>query len=234
MTPLTITTRIIPHELVAESSPDLAQRLIAYGRLCYIKHHCPHRIASRSASFAADLEQIGRELRNKHMVQVYFTDTTTTLMWANWWEALGLPEKATLGRNRLCTHKWPHEMGSLIGLSLGRCVADIALGWVDVQDVEKVFTGTQFTTAEDRAAVMTVYSSRIGVWCNLPTAVGVFHQLEAQGKIVQARNLGLEPPHIPNGSWVVLSVPDVATRLWEKEPFVEAFAFGNEPQVGKG
>lgn len=96
MTPITITSRIAPTVLVAESTPDLAQKLIDYGRLCYIKHHCPRRIALRPTSFAADLEQIARVLRNKYMVQVYFTDDTTTRMWAKWWCDMALPEKGVL------------------------------------------------------------------------------------------------------------------------------------------
>lgn len=117
---------------------------------------------------------------------------------------------------------------SFVGLSLSKCVADIARGKVDVEDVEKIFTGTCYTTPEERAAVIASYTSRVSAWHDLPTAVRIFNYLEAQNKIVQVRTLNLEPPNVAHGSWVTMSVPDVAARLWKKEPFEEAFDFSNE------
>lgn len=96
MNPLTITSRSTPAEVTAEASQGLLAQLIAYGRLCYIKHCCPFRIASLPTSFVADIDGLIRTLRGKYQVQVYFTDDITTRMWGQWWGAMGLPEKGMM------------------------------------------------------------------------------------------------------------------------------------------
>lgn len=91
----------------------------------------------------------------------------------------------------------------MIGLSLSRCVADIARGTVAIEDVERIVSRTMARNGDDWKLVIADY--RAGRWIEFPDrAEQIFHQLSEMGKIEQPRLIS--PIHFPqvegNKHWV--------------------------------
>lgn len=73
----------------------------------------------------------------------------------------------------------------MIGLSLGLCVADIASGYVDELDVEKIIANTCAYNDERIDKLIAGYNE--GYWFDLPQAESIARRLFAQGKVEQPR-----------------------------------------------
>jgi len=83
-----------------------------------------------------------------------------------------------------------------IGMSLSFCVADIARGLVNQDDVAGIIASTR---SEDMEDVIEHYQKLY--WENLPNAANIARNLFAEGKVYQPRLWGQESFNITDGHW---------------------------------
>lgn len=89
----------------------------------------------------------------------------------------------------------------MIGLSLSFCVRDIANGVVNIDDVEKIITGTKCATEDDWSFLTDEYNN--SYWQDIKeSAFEVLSYLRKDDKIYQPKLNGEIPPNISNGIWV--------------------------------
>lgn len=93
------------------------------------------------------------------------------------------------------------EGSYLIGLSLSFCVRDIANGVVNIDDVEKIITGTRCDSAESWSYLLEQYGGTY--WNGIEAkAEAILIVLLKNEKIFQPRTIGELPPNISKGIWV--------------------------------
>lgn len=96
-------------------------------------------------------------------------------------------------------------MNGMIGLSLSFCVADICRGKVNLEQVEKIVTGTM-AGPNEWDDLLAEYKKIY--WQEFPKkAEAIAQQLMKEGKIDQPRLRGEEARNIPDGHWLVNGVP---------------------------
>lgn len=88
----------------------------------------------------------------------------------------------------------------MIGLSMSFCVKDILEGKVDLDEVEKIITGTKIKNEQDLEEVVKQYSEVY--WrSNPPKAMEILAVLWGSGRIDQPRTRGEEPPWHEMNVW---------------------------------
>lgn len=88
----------------------------------------------------------------------------------------------------------------LIGLSLSKCVRDIANGKVPINKVKKIIAGTKCRDDDSWDWLLREYS--FFKWQGFPEAVLIARQLRSEGKIEQPRVEGKRPPSTASGWWI--------------------------------
>ena len=95
----------------------------------------------------------------------------------------------------------------MIGLSLSFCIRDIVSGLVNIDNVEKIITGTKCRTPEDWEYLISEYKN--SYWYELNSknefkhvTVDILTILLRDGKIYQPKLKGEIPPNISKGIWV--------------------------------
>jgi hypothetical protein len=80
-----------------------------------------------------------------------------------------------------------------VGFSLGRCIRDIVMDVVDINDVVVIVAGTRFETQEHLVPIINEYMYRAGYLDGLDESEcqGVASVLFREGKIHQPRNFGI-------------------------------------------
>ena len=80
-----------------------------------------------------------------------------------------------------------------VGFSLGRCIRDIVMDVVDINDVVVIVAGTRFETQEQLVPIIQEYMYRPGYLDGLVESEcqGVASVLFREGKIHQPRNFGI-------------------------------------------
>jgi len=80
-----------------------------------------------------------------------------------------------------------------VGFSLGRCIRDIVMDVVDINDVVVIVAGTRFETQEQLVPIIQEYMYRPGYLDGLDESEcqGVASVLFREGKIHQPRNFGI-------------------------------------------
>jgi hypothetical protein len=80
-----------------------------------------------------------------------------------------------------------------VGFSLGRCIRDIVMDVVDINDVVVIVAGTRFETQEQLVPIIQEYMYRPGYLDGLDESdcQGVASVLFREGKIHQPRNFGI-------------------------------------------
>jgi len=80
-----------------------------------------------------------------------------------------------------------------VGFSLGRCIRDIVMDVVDINDVVVIVAGTRFETQEQLVPIINEYMYRAGYLDGLDESAcqGVASVLFREGKIHQPRNFGI-------------------------------------------
>lgn len=87
----------------------------------------------------------------------------------------------------------------LIGLSLSRCVADICNGKIRVEQVSAIVAATR---AEDIRELIPLYNAPFCPWSKFPREQIEMVLTQLEGRIIQPRLLGLDPPSQAFGWWV--------------------------------
>lgn len=90
-----------------------------------------------------------------------------------------------------------------IGLSVSRCVKDIALGYLDADDVIRIIGATNFDPANEEEIQNIIDRYQRSAWNKVEGAEKIFRRLLSEGKIEQPRRTGRDPYHINLGHWVV-------------------------------
>lgn len=89
----------------------------------------------------------------------------------------------------------------MIGTSLSDCIADILAGRVSEEEVEEIYTGTAYETADDWDSGIAHYQHIY--WRNNPKAPALIARLRRDGKILQPRlDRGMYPVIACTGHWV--------------------------------
>ena len=90
-----------------------------------------------------------------------------------------------------------------IGLSVSRCVKDIALGYLDVDDVLNIVGATNFDPSNEKEVQDIIDRYQRSAWSGVDGAEKIFRRLLSEGKIEQPRRIGKDPYHINLGHWIV-------------------------------
>jgi hypothetical protein len=91
----------------------------------------------------------------------------------------------------------------MIGISLSRCILDLATDKVRIADVEKIITGTKAPTRTEWMQLLTDYAGK--EWASVAEkAKALAHMLYVSNKIEMPRNSGKPPPVIAEAGkyWV--------------------------------
>lgn len=92
----------------------------------------------------------------------------------------------------------------LIGLSLSFCVSDILNGLIDKNDVAFIISGTRIQCQHDLDDVLNTYA-RWNWDTNPELGKAIAREFYRDGKIIQPRVLGYNPPHVAEGHWAKVS-----------------------------
>lgn len=103
--------------------------------------------------------------------------------------------------SRICGSTTAKEEIVMIGLSLSFCIRDIVAGRVQLDQVDRLVTGTRASDEDEWDEVIAQYKE--SYWRDCPDeAERLVRQLRAEGRIEQPRVAGNPPPHIALGHWV--------------------------------
>ena len=91
-----------------------------------------------------------------------------------------------------------------IGLSLSKCVSDLAEGRILDNEFLCIIAGTNASTPQQWGELIAGYAS--SYWHKNPEkAVEIVNRLLEQGRIVQPRTFGVPAPNIARGHWHEMS-----------------------------